>query len=65
VDGQYLKLAGFFQAIRVRFSVELEIRERVGCQTDSLFDVETLGWGSVTYNRVFARFAAQKFPMAH
>jgi hypothetical protein len=32
---------------------------------DCLLDAETLVWGAVAYNRVFARYAAQKFPMAH
>jgi len=63
VVGQLLKLAGLPQAIRLRFPVVLKIRERVGCQTNNLFDAETLGQSAVANNRVFPRFAPQECPM--
>ena len=48
----------------MRFPVVMKIRERVGCQTNCLFDAETLVWGAVANNRVFPGFAPQGFPMA-
>jgi hypothetical protein len=49
----------------VRFSAELEIREGLDVKQTFCFNAETLTWGSVAYNRAFARFAAQKSPMTH
>jgi hypothetical protein len=59
---QHLKLAGLLQAIRVRFAVILRVRERVGCQTNCLFDPKKLGWRVVAGNQVFIGFAVQEFP---
>jgi len=65
VDDQNLKLAGLLQVIRVRFLWSWKSVSGSDLKQTLYFDVETLGWRSVAYNRVFARFAAQKFPMAH